>query len=131
MSILKSGNDCCHSVQYLSSSHLLSKNVEIRRYKTIILPVVWYGCETWSDIEDHRLRVFGNRVLRRILRPKRDEMTGGWRNLHNEALHYLYLLPSIIRMIKEDEMGRVCSTNGERRGMHIVYRWKRHKRGDH
>jgi hypothetical protein len=84
------------------SSRLLSKNVKIRIYKTIILPVVLYGCETWSLTlrEEHRLRVFANRVLRRIFGPKRDEVTGGWRKLHNEELHNLYSSPSIIRMIK-------------------------------
>jgi hypothetical protein len=61
---------------------LLSKNIEIRIYKTIILPVVLYGFETWSLTlrEEHRLRVFEKRVLRRIFGPKRDEMTGEWRN---------------------------------------------------
>jgi hypothetical protein len=76
---LNSGNACYHSVQNLLSSRLLSKNVRIRIYKTIILPVVLYGCETWSLTlrEEHRLRVFENRVLRRIFGPKRDEVTGG------------------------------------------------------
>jgi hypothetical protein len=73
----------------------------------IILPVVLYGCETWSLTlrEEHRLRVLENRVLenrvlRRIFGPKRDEKTGGWRKLHNEELHNLYSSPSMIRMIK-------------------------------
>jgi hypothetical protein len=68
--------------------------------------VVLYGCETWSLIlrEEHRLRVFENRVLRRIFGPKRDEVTGGWRKLHNEDLHNLYTSPSIIRMIKSRRM---------------------------
>jgi hypothetical protein len=85
---LNSGNACYHSVQNLLSSRLLSKNLKIRIYKTIILPVVLYGCETWSLTlgEKHRLRVFENRVLRRIFGPKRDEVTGEWRNLHNEEL---------------------------------------------
>jgi hypothetical protein len=60
-------------------------------------------------------------VLRRIFGPKRDEVTGGWRKLHNEELHNLYSLPSIINMIvKEDEMGRACSTNGERRNVYRI-----------
>jgi hypothetical protein len=86
-----SGNACYHSVQNLLSSRLLSKNVKII-YKTIILPVVLYGCETWSLTlrEEHRLRQFEKRVLRRIFVPKRDEVTGGWRELHNEELHNLY-----------------------------------------
>jgi hypothetical protein len=89
---LNSGNACYHSVQNLSSSRLLSKNIKIRIYKTIILPVVPYRCETWSLTlrEEHRLRVFENRVLRRIFRPKRDEVIGGWRKLHNEELHNFY-----------------------------------------
>jgi hypothetical protein len=70
--------------------------------KTIILTVVLYGCETWSLAlrEEHRLKVFENKVLRRILGPKRDEVTEGWRKLHNEELHDFYSSPSIIRIIK-------------------------------
>jgi hypothetical protein len=92
----------------------LSKNIKIRIYKTVILPTVLYGCETWCLTlrEDHRLRVFENRVLRRIFGPKRDEVTGDWRKLHNEELHNLYSSPSKIRMVKEDEIGMACSTNG-------------------
>jgi hypothetical protein len=84
---LNSGNACHHSVQNLLSSRLLSKNIKVRIYKTIILPVGLYGCETWSLTlrEEHRL--FENRVLRIIFGPKRDEVTGGWRKLHNEELH--------------------------------------------
>jgi hypothetical protein len=67
-----------------------------------ILPAVLYGCETWSFTlrEEHRLRVFENRVLRRIFGPKRDEVTGEWRKLHNEELHIVYSSPNIIRQIK-------------------------------
>jgi hypothetical protein len=88
------------------SSRLLSKNIEVRIYKSIILPVVLYGCETWSLIlrEEHRLRVFENRVLRRIFGPKRDEVTGEWRKFLNEELHNLYSSPNIIRMIKSRRM---------------------------
>jgi hypothetical protein len=70
------------------SSRLPSKNTKIRIYKTIVLPVVLYGCETWflTLREEHRLRVFEKRVLRRIFGPKRGEITGGWRKLHNEEL---------------------------------------------
>jgi hypothetical protein len=73
----------------------------VRIYKTIILPVALYGCETWSLIlrEEHRLRVFDNRVLRRIFGPKRNEVTGEWRKLHNEELHILYSSQNIIRQI--------------------------------
>ena len=70
----------------LLSSRLLSKNLKIKIYRTIILPVVLYGCETWSLTlrEERRLRVFKNRVLRRVFGSKRDEVTGEWRKLHNE-----------------------------------------------
>jgi hypothetical protein len=93
-------------VQNLLSSHLLSGNVRIRIYKTVILPVVLYGCKTWSLRlrEVHRLRVFENSVLRRIFGPKRDEVTGEWRKLHNEELRDLYSSPSIIRIIKPKSM---------------------------
>jgi hypothetical protein len=85
---------------------LLSNNLKIRIYKTIILPVVLYECETWSLTfrEEHRLRVFENRVLRRIFGPKRDEVTGEWRKLHNEEFRDLYSSPSIIRIIKSRRM---------------------------
>jgi hypothetical protein len=83
------------------------ENVNIRIYKTIILPVVLYGCETRSLIlkEERKLRVFENWVLRRIFGPKRDEMTGRWRNLHNEEQHDLYSSSSIIRIIKSEGWG--------------------------
>jgi len=77
---LKLGNACYYSVQNLLSSSLLSKNLKIKVYRIIILPVVLYGCETWSltSREERRLRVFENRVLRRVFGPKRDEVTGEW-----------------------------------------------------
>jgi hypothetical protein len=102
---LNSGNACYHSVQNLLSSRLLSKNVKIRIYKTKILPVL-YVCGTWSHTlrEEHRLRVFENRVLGRIFGPKRDELTGEWRQLHNEEFHDLYSSPSIIRIMKSRRM---------------------------
>jgi hypothetical protein len=88
---LHSGNACYHSVQKLLSSRLLSKNVKIRIYKTIILP---FECETCSLAlrEEHRLRVFENSVLRRMFGSKRDEVTGDWRKLHNKQFHNLYSL---------------------------------------
>jgi hypothetical protein len=75
-------------------------------YKTIILPVVLYGCETWSLTlrEEHRLRVFENKVLRKIFGPKRVEVKGDWKKLHNEKLCDLYSSPSIIRIIKSRRM---------------------------
>jgi hypothetical protein len=83
-------------------SGLLSKNVKIKIYRTIILPVVLYGCESWSLTlrEECRLRVFENKVLRRIFGPNRDEVTGEWRRLHNKELHALYSSPNIIRVMK-------------------------------
>jgi len=79
---LRSGNACYHSVQNLLSSRLLSKNLEIKIYRTIILPVVLYGCETWSLIlrEERKLRVYENMVLRRIFGSRRDEVTGNGGN---------------------------------------------------
>jgi hypothetical protein len=84
-------------------------------YKTIILPVVLYGCETWSVTlrEDHRLRVSENRVLRH----NRDEVRGDWRKLHNEELHNLYSSPDIIRQVKLRRMrlaGHVTCMGEER-----------------
>jgi hypothetical protein len=89
---LKSGNACYHSVQKIFYSCLLSKNVKIEVHRTIVLPFVLYGCETWSLTlrEERRLRVFGNRMLRRIFGPKRVEVTGEWRRLRNEELCALY-----------------------------------------
>jgi hypothetical protein len=106
---LNSGNACYHSVQNFLSSGLLSKNIKIRIYETIILPVVLYGCEIWSLTlrEESRLMVFENRVLKRIFAPKRDEVIGGSRKLHNEELHNLYCSPSIIRIIKSRHVARM------------------------
>ena len=99
---LKSGNTCYHSVQDLLSSSLLSKNLKIKIYRTIILLLVLYGCETWSLTlrEERSLRVFENRLLRRITGLKRDEVTEKRSKLHNEELINLYSSPSIVRVIK-------------------------------
>jgi len=103
---------------------LLSKNLKIKIYRTIILPVVLYGCETWSLTlsEERRLGVFENRVLRRIFGPKRDKVTGEWRKLHNEELNDLCSSPSTVRVIKSRRMrwaGHVASM-GEKRGVYRV-----------
>jgi len=103
---------------------LLSKNLKIKIYRTIILPLVLYGCETWSLTlrEERRLRVLGNRVLRRIFGSKRDEATGEWRKLHNEELNDLYSSPNIniVRAMKSRRMrwaGHVARM-GERRAVY-------------
>jgi hypothetical protein len=93
----------------------VSKNLKIGIYKTIILPVILYECETWSLTlrEERTLRMFENRVLRRIFGPKRDEVTGEWRKLHNQELRDLYSSRSIMsNQVEVDEMGGPCSTNG-------------------
>jgi hypothetical protein len=122
---LISGNACYHSVQSLLSSHLPSRNVKVKIYKTIILPVVLFGCETWSLTlrEAHRLRVFENRFLRRMFGPKRDDVTGEWRKLHNEVPHNLYSSPVIIRQVKSRRMrwaGHVASMKEERKVYKIL-----------
>jgi hypothetical protein len=96
--------------------------------------IVLYGCETWSLTlrEEHRLRVFENRVLRRIFGLKRDEVKGEWRKLHNKELHDLYSSPSIIRIIKSRRMrwaGDVAR-RGRRRTL-IDYWWESQREGDH
>jgi hypothetical protein len=99
------------------------KNLKIKIYKTVILPVALYGCETWSLTlgEDHRLRVFENRVLRKIHGPKREE-DGSWRKLHNDELRDLYSSLNIVRVIKSRRMrwtGYVAHV-GEGRGVYRV-----------
>jgi len=110
-------------VQNLLSSSLISKNVNFKIYKIIILPVVLYGCETWTMTlrEERRLRVFENRVLKKIFGPKKDNVTREWRKLHNEELNDLYS-PIIVRVIK---MGTIrwaehVASMGEMRGVYTV-----------
>ena len=106
------------------SSRLLSKNLKVKIYRTIILPLVLYGCETWSLTlrEERRLRVFENRVLRRVFGPKRDEVTGKRRKLCNEELNELYSLPNTVRVVKSRQMrwSRHVVHMGEDRGVHRV-----------
>jgi hypothetical protein len=121
---LNSGNACYYSVQNLFSSRLISKNLKIKIYKTVILPVVLYGCETWSLTlrEEHKLRVYENRVLRRIFGHKREE-DGSWRKFHNDELHSLYSSPNIVRVIKSRKMkgaGHVACM-GEVRDVYRVF----------
>ena len=96
------GNACYYSLEKILSSLLRSKKLKVNAYKTVILPVVLYGCETWflTLREEHRLRVFENKVLIKIFGAKRDEITGEWRKLHNAELHALYSSPNIIRDLK-------------------------------
>jgi hypothetical protein len=104
-SSLKSGNACYHSVQNVLSSSLLSKDIKSIARRTIILPVVLYGCEAWSLTLrwEQRLRVFKNRMPREVFGPERDEGTGEWRRLHNQELHDLYS-PDIIQVNKPRRM---------------------------
>jgi len=99
---LKSGNACSHPVQKIFSSRLLFKKLKIKIYRTIILPVVLYGYETWSLTlkEKRRLRLSENRVFRRIFGPKRDEVTREWRKIDNEEFNDLYTSPNTVRVIK-------------------------------
>jgi hypothetical protein len=101
---LSFSNACYHSVQTLLSSCMLSKQIKIKIYKTIILPVVLYGCDSWLQIlRFERLRVFENMVLRGIFGQKRKEIIW-WRKMHNEKLLNLYSLPNIIITIKSQRM---------------------------
>jgi hypothetical protein len=108
--------------------------LKVKIYKTIILRVILHGCETWSLSlrEEHRLRVFENRVLRRIFGPKRDEVTGRWTKLHSGELHNLYSSPDIIRQIKSRRIrlaGHVARM-GEGRNFTRFW-WESPKEKDH
>jgi len=109
------------------------QNVKIKIYRTIILPVVLYGCETWSLTwrEERKLKVFENMVLRRIFGPSWDEVRGEWRRLHNEELNDLYCSPNIVWAIKWRRMrwaGHVARM-GEERGC-IGSWWGNWREGD-
>jgi len=121
-------------VQNILSSSLPFRYLDIKIYRTVILPVVLYGHETWSLTlrEEHRLRVFENRVLRRICGRKRDEVTGEWRKIHNEEPNDLYSSPDIVWVIKTRKMrwaGHVASMD-ENRGVYRVW-WGNLRSRDH
>jgi len=131
---LKSGNACCHSVQNRLTSKLLSKNLKIKIYRTVILPVVLYGCETWwlTLREERELRVFEKMVLRRIFGTGSDEVTGEWRRLHNEELNELFPSPNIVWVIKSRRMrwpGHVVRMGADRG--YIGSWWGSRKEGGH
>ena len=124
----------CSAGTNLLSSRLLSKNLKIKIYRNIILPVVLYGCETRSLTlrEERKLMVFENMVLRRIFGPKRDEVTGECRRLHNEELNDLYSSPNIVRVIKSRRMRWAwhVARMGEERGC-IGSWWGNRREGGH
>ncbi|KAJ4449920.1 hypothetical protein ANN_01327 [Periplaneta americana] len=106
---------------------LVSKNLKVTIYKTVILPVVLYGCETWTLTlreERERLRVFENKVLRKLFGAKRDEVTGEWRKLHNTELHALYFSPDVIRNIKSRRLrwaGHVTCMGESRNAYRVLF----------
>jgi hypothetical protein len=121
---LKSENACYPSVQNPLPSSLLSKNINVKIYRNIILHVVLYGCEIWCLIlrEEHRLRIFANRLPRKIFGPRRDEVTGRWWRLHNEELYEMYFLPNNIRVTKSRRVkwtGDIAHM-GNRRGAYRI-----------
>jgi hypothetical protein len=125
-SVLYLGNAGYHSVENLLSSCPLSKNVKIKIYRPVIFPVVLYGCETWflTLREEHALRVFENRVLRKIFELQTDEIIWGWRKLYIEEFHSLHSSLNIIRMSKSRLVGLVGHIAFIRRGMRAGFWWE-------
>jgi len=116
---LRSGNASYHSVQNLLSSRLLSKNLKIKIHSPVILPVVLYGCETWSlTLREERKVMF----LRRIFGPRRDDVTGAWMRLHKKEVNDLYSSPNIMRVIKSRIMrwAGLVARMGEERAVYRV-----------
>jgi hypothetical protein len=131
---LNSGNVCYNSLRNLCSSRLPPKNVKIKIYTIIVLPVVLYGYETWflTIREENRLSVFQNGVLRRMSGPKRDEVAEDLRKLRSEEIHNLYSSPNIIRLIKASRMRwtEYVAQMG-RRGVYVEYWSENQKERDH
>ena len=130
---LHSGNACFYATNKLLKSRLLSRKTKIRIYKTIILPVVLYGCETWplTRAQENRFRVFENKVLRKIFGTKKDEVGWEYRKLHNHELEELYKSPSIVRIIKSRRLrwaGHVARMSEERTARTIFAQKPRSKR---
>ena len=114
-------------------SPLFTKNIQLTTYRTVILPDVLYGCETWSIAlrEEHKLRVFENRELRRIIGLKREEVTGEWRRWRSEDLNDLYS-PNITRAIKPRRKGgRVMLHLRWKREVHREFLWGNLRERDH
>ena len=128
-----SRNTSCHSTQNFFSSSLLSNNIKIKIYRTIVLPVVLYGCETWSLTmrEVCRLNVFETRVLRRIFGPKKDEVTRECSRLHNEELNDLYCSPNIIWVIKLRRMRQAWHIAHMEGMVHTGFQWGYLRDTDH
>jgi hypothetical protein len=129
----KPGNVCCHSVQKFLSSNFLSKNIKTKIYRTIIMPVVLYGCETWSLTlrKEGLLRVSENRVLSRIFEPKGNEVKGEWRKLHSDELIDLYSSPTIVRVIKSRLRWEEHVARMGRVGMYKGFWWGNLRERDH
>jgi len=119
---LVSGNACFYSVQKLLTSRLISSKLKLKIYGTVILPVILYGCESWSTTlaDEHKLRVFENKILRKIYGPKRDETTGEWRRLHNEGLHGLYDSPDVVKVMKSRRLRWASHVVGGKRRLYSI-----------
>ena len=116
---LNSENACYYALQGLVSTQLLSKNIKLKIYKTLILPVILYGFDTWTLTlrEETILQVFENKFLSKIFGPKRDDQIGEWRRLHNGELYDLYGKPDIIRIVMSCKLrwtGHVTRMGNER-----------------
>ena len=119
------GNACYYSLEKMLSSRLLSKKLKVNTYKIIILPVVLYGCATWSLTlrEEHRFRDLENKVLRMILGVRKTEITGEWRKIHKAELHALYSSPNVIRSLKSSRQrwaGHVACIEQSRNAYRVI-----------